>query len=374
MKQAVRPIRHLRMRAVNTWREVNTSHMSGRVHNLSILTLNAPAPLVFTQTAYDAIRTTIGASPAETGGPLGGTRGSAVIKEFYPDESSNRTRVTYYPDFEHLNDMFRDVWNPAGINLLGVVHSHPRGSVRPSRPDVEYAGRIMEAIPEMDQFVLPIVQTLPDTGAFTVRSFAAVRDGARIRVDDLDTIVLNRQPDSTVWPEFSRIQNSYDLQVMDEARIVAIGGGGSASFLEDMARAGVGEIVIVDPDVVDAPNIATQQAYRSDIGRPKAEAIAARLVNISPTVRVWTVQAELNDLTDAAVRRLASGWLPGSVHEGPSASVLCAFTDNFEAQARVSRLGLHLGVPTIGGTVYAEGRGIEVTFAAAGVTAACIRC
>jgi proteasome lid subunit RPN8/RPN11 len=369
MKHVTGPIRALWSRAPRY--EFRPTRMSSRIHHLDTAVINAPAPLVFTAQAYDAIRTTVGAMPAETGGPLGGTRGSGVVEEYYHDHTSNMTAVTYYPDFQRLNAMFRDSWNPAGINLLGVVHSHPHGAIRPSQPDAEYASRIMQTIPELDRFLLPIAQTLPNTGAFTIRGYAA----ARVRIDDLDTIVLSPRLERDVAiAEFDRVQRSYDLQVMDRARIVAIGGGGSASFLEDMARAGIGEIVIVDPDLVEAPNVATQQAYRSDIGRPKVSAIADRLVNISPTVRVWTVKAYLDDLEDAGVRQLVSGWLPGGEHPSPAATALCAFTDNFEAQGRIHRLGLHLGVPVIGGAVYAEGRGVEVTFAAAGVTRACIRC
>lgn len=356
-------------------REPQPTLISSRIVSLTAQTLNKPAPVVFTASVYDKIRTTVGARPAETGGPLGGTRGSGVVEEFYDDTTSDMTAVTYYPDFQRLNAMFRNAWNPAGINLLGVVHSHPRGAIRPSMPDIEYSAQILAMIPELDRFILPIAQTRSDTGYFALNSYAAVRHAGGVRVEHLDTIVLTPPtPVSLDLPEFDRIHSAYDMQVMNRARIVAIGGGGSASFLEDMARAGIGEIVIVDPDVVEAPNIATQQAYRSDIGKPKVTAIAERLTDISPTARVWVIKAELNHLNDAAVRRLVSGWLPGSQHPSPAATVLCAFTDNFEAQARVHRLGLHLGVPVVGGLVYREGRGVEVTFAAIGVTQACIRC
>ena len=270
------------IRALNPYRELRPTHMSGRIQSLNTTMLNGSAPLVFTATVYETIRTTVGSHPAETGRALGGARGSAVVEEFYFDESSAMTAATYYPDIERLNDMFRDTWNPAGINLLGVVHGHPAGSIGPSRPDVEYADRIMDAIPELDRFVLPIAQSMPDTGAFTLRSFAGhFRDGGRVRLDELDTIVLAPRFEQELNSrDFDRVRLSYDLQVMDHARIVAIGGGGSASFLEDMARAGIGEIVIIDPDIVEACNVATQQAYRSDIGRPKAASIAERLINV----------------------------------------------------------------------------------------------
>jgi hypothetical protein len=330
---------------------------------------------VFTAPVWRSLESTIGAASAETGGPLGGTRGSGVIEEFYPDETSDRTAVTYYPDFQAVNTLLRDTWNPAGVNLLGFAHSHPRGSLRPSRPDLEYSARIMQGIPELDQFALPILQTVPDTGRFSVCGYASVRKSGGTELVDLDVHVLPDVP-CQFAPNlaFQRVNGAYDLHAMARARIVAVGCGGSAAFLEDMARAGTGEFVLVDDDIVEMPNLATQQTYLSAIGSPKVEAIAKRLADINPDVRVWTVQANLEALSDAAVRRLAVGWLPGSIYPCPAASVLCAFTDSFDAQARVHRLGLHLGVPVVGGIVYAEGRGVEVTFAASGATRACIRC
>lgn len=345
------------------------------VVELEATELNRPAPIVFTTPAWNNVRDTVGARRAESGGPLGGSRGSGVVEEFVDDTTADMTAVTYYPDFQGLNTLFRERWNPAGVNLLGVIHSHPRGAVRPSRNDLEYADRILAGIPELDRFLLPIAQTRPDTGRFTVHGYAAVRNHHGVHLDELDTIVLPPVDSSVIMhPEFNRIVDAYDGTVMASTRIVGVGVGGSASFVEDLVRAGIGEIVLIDPDIVEAPNIATQQAYRSDIGRAKVAAVAERLVDISPTVRVWTVTASLDDLDDAAMRRLCSGWLPGAAVPRPTTTLLCAFTDDFHAQARIHRLGLHLGVPVLGGTVYAAGRGVEVTFAADGLTPACIRC
>jgi proteasome lid subunit RPN8/RPN11 len=351
------------------------SNGTDRIAQITPTLLNASAPVVFTAEVLMKIEKTVGSLPAETGGPLGGTRGSGGVEHFHLDETSARTAVTYYPDYKAINTLMRMEWNPAGINLLGFIHSHPKGAVRPSRPDLDYATRILAGIPELDRLLLPIAQTKPDTGEFSLRGYAAVRDGSGVKLDDIDVIVLpGHSPSLDLPPEFDRVRDAYDMNVMTRARVVAIGCGGSASFLEDMARAGLAEFVLVDPDVVEATNVATQQAYRSDIGSPKVDVIAKRLVDINPHARVWTVQAKLEALSDSAVRRLTVGWLPGSAQVSPSATILGAFTDNFDAQARVHRLGLHLGIPVIGGTVYFEGRGIELTFSAPEVTRACIRC
>jgi hypothetical protein len=106
----------------------------------------------------------------------------------------------------------------------------------------------------------------------------------------------------------------------------------------------------------------------------KVAALGRRLVRLSSHVRVVGVRAGIEDLDDAAMRRLTHQPLPHSVSPGPVVSILCGFTDSFAAQARVNRLGLHLGVPMIAAQVYREGRGAEVTFSVPGLTPACGRC
>lgn len=368
------PRLHLRLRPGRALRHPRGEEP--RVIALSPAELNRPAPLVLTRRVADEIELTVGARPAESGGVLGGTRGSGVVRAFHDDTTAALSGVTYYPDIAAVNRLLREDWNPAGVNLLGFVHSHPAGSRRPSWNDLHYAERILAGIPELDRLVLPIVQTTTDAGRYTIRGYAATRRGHDVHLVDLQTHVV--QPvgdrDPADLPQMQRVATAYDLQAMASARIVSVGCGGSASFLEDIARAGVGEFVLIDPDVVESSNIGTQHSYLTDLGVAKVDAVARRIVAVNPYARVWVVRALLDELTDDAMRRLSKGWLPGSRVEQPTASLLAGFTDNFAAQARTSRLGLTLGVPYLGATVYQEGRGVEVTFAAAGVTPACTRC
>jgi len=78
--------------------------------------------------------------------------------------------------------LFREEWNPFGINLLGFIHSHPPGIWKPSGGDLFYARDILGAIPDLPYLLLPIVKTKPDTGAFDIFPYAAVRDGNDIRI------------------------------------------------------------------------------------------------------------------------------------------------------------------------------------------------
>jgi hypothetical protein len=65
-------------------------------------------------------------------------------------------------------------WKTRGISFCGFVHSHPPGYCRLSGHDQWYAGEILEAFKRLDALVLPIVQTVPDTGTFRMLPFVAV--------------------------------------------------------------------------------------------------------------------------------------------------------------------------------------------------------
>ena len=74
--------------------------------------------------------------------------------------------------------------------------------------------------------------------------------------------------------------------------VLVIGSGGlgcpAATYL---AAAGVGRITLIDPDTVDESNLHRQVAFTAaDIGRPKAETLAARLRANNPHIEVIALQ------------------------------------------------------------------------------------
>lgn len=332
-------------------------------------------PLRMKESVYRAIRSTIGQRHAEQGGPLGGNRETGEVTHFHFDESARRTGATYSPDVDVLNRLLSEEWNPAGINLMGFVHSHPPSFARPSSGDMFYARVILQANLEMDRLLLPIVITEPDAGEFRMSPFAALRDRKDVRIEPLE-LEITAEPNVTkkivsYSETFARVRNAYDLPRLAASRVMYIGTGGAAGFAEDMARAGIGSHVLVDPDVVSETNLATQQVYRKDIGRAKVECLAERIFDINPQAHVVALKRSLDDLDDQAVREITTSRLDG---HSPTQTLLCGFTDNFEAQARVNRLALNLGLPTLCAQLYHEGRAVEVTFTYPGMTPACHRC
>lgn len=306
----------------------------------------------------------IGCWPAERGGALVADP-DGVVRLFYLDSTAATSQVIYTPDEALINELRKGAWRRQGRKMVGFVHSHPHGLPWPSLGDRRYAQRIIEAVDELDALWMPIVQSSADGGSFSLQPVLAqpgangsalLRPG-RLEIEAVDTTGT-----------FARVEGAYDLERLSRSRVVAIGCGGAASCIEQLARCGVGEFVLIDPDVIAESNLATQQTYRRDIGRPKVEALAERLVDINPNVSVIAFQGTLDDLSDAARDRLFEA------RETDGGRLLCGFTDHFPSQAQVNRLGLQYGVPTLSAQVWQHGAGAEVTFTFPGVTPACQRC
>jgi molybdopterin/thiamine biosynthesis adenylyltransferase len=95
-------------------------------------------------------------------------------------------------------------------------------------------------------------------------------------------------------------------QALKAASVLVVGAGGlGAPASLYLAAAGVGRIVLVDPDVVDRSNLQRQVLYaEADVGRPKVAAAAERLAGLNPHVAFEPVQARLGE---ANARDLVGG-------------------------------------------------------------------
>lgn len=82
------------------------------------------------------------------------------------------------------------------------------------------------------------------------------------------------------------------MALMAAARITVFGVGGVGSWcVEALARSGIGNITIVDPDEVAMSNVNRQlPALHSTVGRPKVEVVAERIADINPAAKVTAIQ------------------------------------------------------------------------------------
>ena len=101
----------------------------------------------------------------------------------------------------------------------------------------------------------------------------------------------------TKWQERAELLfKAEGLQNLKNANVLIVGVGGVGSFAaEFLARAGVGNLTIVDGDVVDITNINRQlPALHSTIGMSKIEVVGNRLMDINPELNLTKVQEFLS--------------------------------------------------------------------------------
>lgn len=100
------------------------------------------------------------------------------------------------------------------------------------------------------------------------------------------------------WKErTSLLVGEQTLRRFAEASVAVIGVGGVGGYAAEMiVRAGIGHIIILDSDEVNASNKNRQLlALDSTIGRPKCDVLSERLMDINPELDIKIIEDYLED-------------------------------------------------------------------------------
>lgn len=140
-------------------------------------------------------------------------------------------------------------------------------------------------------------------------------------------------------PSFSRtalLVGDAGLARLSTARVLVAGIGGVGSYaVEALARAGVGNLTLVDSDLIHPSNINRQlHALTSTIGRPKVEVMAERLLLINPSLSVLPLQTQITP--ENIPELLSSGY-----------DLVLDAIDTFSAKLALLQLCVSSGVPVI---------------------------
>ncbi|MDY4834879.1 MAG: ThiF family adenylyltransferase [Frisingicoccus sp.] len=356
----------------------------------------------FSTNVLDDFRKNVGKYRAETGGMIASSKDSRLIDECYFDVHSRNTSGTFYYDVESMSEVFRE-WKANGYETNGIYHSHPIGCIRPSYHDISTALLHLRFF-ELDYFYLPIFQN-ERRGFYTMYFYVVRQETDRLNVNleyvlkatedgyvyapfnkwnrdysirQLDAYRdgIDRQTENVVNEEaennryFTKVQTLYPDHVLDKV-IICIGTGGARSALENFARCGFRNYILMDADIVSPSNVATQGVFISEMGKKKVEVIRRRIQDINPDARVVCVDRFLDDNMSDEEFKSYMDMFPG---RKPTDYLILGCTDNFEAQKRSSVLALKYGTPYLAAMMYKAGAAAELIFVYPGVTESCPRC
>src|ERR1700732_1121809 len=135
----------------------------------------------------------------------------------------------------------------------------------------------------------------------------------------------------------------FDQRVFSESSVVCIGAGGIVSHIAPtLVRKGIGQITLLDDDIVEPSNLNRQRFYARDVGRNKALALAKNL------------QAECIAATDI---RGCALWLEDALDRrvNLSCDVAICGVDNTPGRALASRYFRAKEIPVIFAAVSRDG-------------------
>ena len=127
---------------------------------------------------------------------------------------------------------------------------------------------------------------------------------------------------------------------LKQAKVLLVGAGGLGAPLGlYLAAAGVGQLGLVDFDVVDFTNLQRQVTFStSDVGRPKLEAARKRLSGLNPEIQIDTYETRLTSQNALEILR--------------EYDIIVDGTDNFPTRYLVNDACILLGKPNVYGSIF----------------------
>ena len=132
---------------------------------------------------------------------------------------------------------------------------------------------------------------------------------------------------------------------LKSARVVIIGAGGlGCPVSETLARAGVGQICLIDDDDIEDSNLQRQTLFLpDDIGKPKALAAAAMLQRINPLIEAYGRVARLNEDNAQELLNMSTA----------KPDLLLDCTDNFATRDSINRISVQHDIPLLSASAIA---------------------
>ena len=104
--------------------------------------------------------------------------------------------------------------------------------------------------------------------------------------------MTNHPAESRRFEGIANLLGTASVERLESAHVCVIGLGGVGSWtVEALARSGVGALTLIDPDEICISNINRQlPALDSSLGKPKAQVLQDRILDIHPRCKVSTIE------------------------------------------------------------------------------------
>lgn len=148
---------------------------------------------------------------------------------------------------------------------------------------------------------------------------------------------------------YSRSRGLLETDALANKRVAVVGvGSGGSPIAVELAKAGVGTFVLIDPDRLELANVVRHVCGVSDIGRYKTRAVRDAILDKNPHATVVTHELDVNEHFDACAGILSD------------VDLLIAATDGVRSRFNLNQLALELNVTTLFGRALTRAAGGEV--------------
>ncbi|CDX45251.1 UBA/THIF-type NAD/FAD binding protein [Mesorhizobium sp. ORS 3359] len=193
---------------------------------------------------------------------------------------------------------------------LGFAHSHPGGMLGFSTKDDQNEQSILRGYAGCNGPEVSLVAMILADGQWRarVRPGAApqcVTDVRHVCVLGTEFAVHINETGDAVPSELLRRQEAAFGEPFNEKlrslRVAIVGGGGTGSSVATLvARAGVGELIVIDGDLLEETNLNRVRGYRRcDVGESKAATLARYIRDLGLMLTVVAIEAYVNESPEA---------------------------------------------------------------------------
>ena len=198
---------------------------------------------------------------------------------------------------------------------VGVIPSYPAQSTAENNRKLLLLGVVGDEAPSLQAFYF---------------------DSETVAGESRETEVVHLETDL-----FSRLKGIFDTRILSAktVSVIGVGSGGSVGTLE-LAKAGVGNFILVDFDRLKAHNISRHVCGLADVGRFKTRAVRDAILQHNPQASVACHEVDITE-DGALLEKLAS-----------TSDLVFVATDNELSRYLINEACLAAGTPAIYGGAY----------------------